>query len=61
VVAPVLVGGKDTATVVDGESPRTPSDLDRLGVLRLDACDVLEDSWLRLRYSVVNSSADITQ
>ena len=57
VVAPILVGGKDTPTLIDGESPRTLGDLDRLGVLRLDVCDMLEDSWLRLRHTVVNASA----
>ena len=53
IVAPVLVGGKDTATVIDGRSLMTPAELSGLGVLRLQACTVLEDSYLRLRYQVV--------
>ncbi len=52
VVAPVLIGGKDTATLVDGPSLRGRDELSALGVLRLiDAC-VLQDSYVRLRYQV---------
>lgn len=53
VVAPVLVGGKDTATLIDGASLRAPSELSGLGVLALERCEVLEDSYLRLRYKVI--------
>lgn len=53
VVAPVLVGGKNTATVVDGPSLFTEEDLSGLGVLALGSCQVLEDSYLRLRYRVL--------
>ena len=54
VVAPVLVGGKDTSTLVDGMSLKTPEELSGLGVLKLIECKVLEDSYIRLRYEVVN-------
>ena len=53
VVAPVLVGGKDTPTLVDGRSLRSSEELSQLGVLKLLDCVVLEDSYLRLRYRVV--------
>ena len=53
VVAPVLIGGKDTATLVDGISLVSEEDLKKLGVLQLEECKVLEDSWVRLRYKVV--------
>lgn len=53
VVAPVLVGGKDTPTPVDGAALATPDALDGLGVLQLEQCDVLKHSYLRLRYRVV--------
>lgn len=53
VVAPVLIGGKDTPTLVDGGSLRSVSELSKLGVLRLRECKALEDSYLRLRYEVV--------
>ena len=53
VVAPVLIGGRDTATIIDGESLRTTDELDGLGVLELTDCQVLSDSYLRLRYKVI--------
>ena len=53
VVAPVLIGGKDTATLIDGESLRDRSDLDKLGALQLIECKQLEDSYIRLRYKVI--------
>ena len=53
VVAPVLVGGKDTPTLIDGESITSRAELSKLGVLRLTDCTVLKDSYLRLRYDVV--------
>ena len=53
VVAPVLIGGKDTATLIDGESLRDECDLDKLGALQLIECKQLEDSYIRLRYKVI--------
>ena len=54
VVAPVLIGGKDTSTLIDGKSLRFEDDLSQLGVLKLLECAVLEDSYLRLRYQVIS-------
>lgn len=53
VVAPVLISGKDTSTLIDGKSLRSESELSGLGVLKLQECMVLEDSYLRLRYKVL--------
>ena len=53
VVAPVLIGGKDTATLIDGQSLRSASELSRLGVLRLIDVTPLQNSYLRLRYQVI--------
>ncbi|MEY8518144.1 dihydrofolate reductase family protein [Lachnospiraceae bacterium 29-84] len=53
VVAPVLVGGKDTSTLIDGKSLLSQRELSKLGVLKLQECIVLEDSYLRLRYKVI--------
>lgn len=53
VVAPVLIGGKDTATLIDGRSLLSTGELPQLGVLKLLECRVLEDSYLRLRYQVI--------
>ena len=54
VVAPVLIGGKDTSSLIDGDSLLTEDELSKLGVLKLQECTVLEDSYLRLRYKVVH-------
>ena len=53
VVAPVLIGGKDTSTIIDGRSLTSESELSGLGALKLESCTVLEDSYLRLRYRVI--------
>lgn len=54
VVAPILIGGKDTPTLIDGNSIRSMDDLNLLGVLQLEKCDILKDSYIRLRYHVTS-------
>ena len=54
VVAPILIGGKDTSTLIDGKSLLLVSELSQSGVLKLQECIVLEDSYLRLRYKVIH-------
>jgi 2,5-diamino-6-(ribosylamino)-4(3H)-pyrimidinone 5'-phosphate reductase len=54
VVAPVLIGGKDTATLIDGESLHAPEELSKIKALKLVKCDVLENSYLHLQYDVMN-------
>ena len=49
----MLIGGKDTSTIIDGRSLMSESELSGLGVLKLESCTVLEDSYLRLRYKVI--------
>ncbi|MBQ2688891.1 MAG: dihydrofolate reductase family protein, partial [Solobacterium sp.] len=53
IVVPVLIGGKDTSTLIDGRSLMSRKELSMLGVLKLEKCTVLEDSWIRLRYQVI--------
>ena len=53
VVAPLLVGGKETSTVIDGNSITCESELSRLGKLRLIEAKTLKDSYVRLRYEVI--------
>ncbi len=55
VMAPVLVGGRDTSTLVDGQSLTHPNQLGQLGVLELINCEVLPNSYLRLQYKVIGS------
>lgn len=54
VVAPVLIGGKDTSTLIDGKSLLSENELSKLGILKLQECKVLENSYLRLRYEVTH-------
>ena len=53
VVAPVLIGGRETSTLIDGDSLRTENELDKLGALELVDCTALKDSYIRLRYKVI--------
>ena len=54
VVAPILIGGKDTPTLIDGRSLVSNAELADLGVLSLIECSILQDSYIRLRYKVVS-------
>lgn len=54
VVAPVLVGGKSTTTLIDGESILTPDQLSELGVLELKSVQPLKESYIRLGYKVIS-------
>ena len=60
VVAPVLVGGGRVSTLIDGPGITSPQQLDQLGVLQLISATTLQNSYLRLRYQVINNkhSAD---
>jgi len=53
VIAPILVGGKDVATLVDGESIADKSELNKLMPLQLLECNKLEDSYIQLKYKVL--------
>lgn len=54
VIAPVLIGGRDTATLIDGESLLSQHELGKLGVLELVDCTVLQDSYIRLKYKMIH-------
>lgn len=53
VVAPVLVGGKNTSTLIDGNSLTDLNQLNELGVLSLMNVQTLENSYIRLQYKVI--------
>ena len=53
VIAPVLIGGKDTPTLIDGASLMSEEELTKLGILKLESCRILENSYIRLRYEVI--------
>ncbi|MBP3893643.1 MAG: dihydrofolate reductase family protein [Atopobiaceae bacterium] len=52
VVAPLLVGGRDTPTLVDGPSLASLAELSKLCPLELLDCEALRNSYVRLRYRV---------
>ena len=54
IIAPVLIGVKDTSTLIDGKSLTEECELSKLGVVKLQECVVLENSYLRLRYEVIH-------
>ena len=56
VVAPLLVGGKDTPIVIDGESIESLEELSRMRALRLNDCIILNDSYVLLDYDVINQT-----
>lgn len=53
VVAPLLVGGNTTATLIDGEAITKSEELNKLKALKLIECNVLEDSYVQLKYEVI--------
>ncbi len=54
VIAPVLVGGSATSSLLDGKSLETVDDLNLLRPLELLSVDKLNDSYLNLVYKVRN-------
>ena len=55
VFAPILVGGEDTTTLIDGKSLETSEDLKMLKTMTLLEAKPLENSFLHLRYKVENA------
>lgn len=56
VIAPCLIGGKDTQSLIGGESLHNQADLLNIKALKLIRCDVLEDSYLHVQYEVVQQT-----
>lgn len=54
VVAPAMVGGKDTSTLMDGESLHSEDELFKIRSLELVQAKPLENSYLLLEYRVNN-------
>ncbi len=53
VIAPLLVGGKETSTLIDGESIMSARELNKLKALKLIECTKLENSYIQLKYQVI--------
>ena len=54
VIAPLLVGGADTSTLIDGKAISTVEELGKLKALQLEDCVVLKNSYVQLKYKVLN-------
>jgi 2,5-diamino-6-(ribosylamino)-4(3H)-pyrimidinone 5'-phosphate reductase len=52
VIAPLLIGGKDVPTLIDGESIKNSSELSKLRALELTECNRLKNSYIHLKYKV---------
>lgn len=53
IIAPLLVGGRDTSTLIDGVSITKSSELNKLRSLELVECNKLNNSYIQLKYRVI--------
>ncbi|MBS3111749.1 dihydrofolate reductase family protein [Candidatus Woesearchaeota archaeon] len=56
VVAPTLIGGKDTPSLIDGKSLSSIRELPNVKALKLKSVKKLNDSYLHLKYDVINDT-----
>lgn len=54
VIVPALIGGKNTSTLMDGESLHAPEELNKIKALEFVQAKPLENSYLLLEYRVKN-------
>lgn len=54
VIAPLIVGGKDVPTLVDGNSITDETELQKLMPLELIECNKLDNSYVQLKYKVIH-------
>ena len=54
VVAPALVGGKDTSSLIDGKSLSSVKELSQIKALKLLTVKKLKNSYIHLKYSIIN-------
>jgi 2,5-diamino-6-(ribosylamino)-4(3H)-pyrimidinone 5'-phosphate reductase len=56
IVAPALIGGKDTPTLIDGGSIQTFEELNKIKALKLTDIIKLNDSYINLKYDIINET-----
>lgn len=56
VIAPCLIGGTNTPSLIDGESLHTTEDLIKIRALKLTKITELENSYFHIQYEVLNNS-----
>lgn len=54
VIAPILVGGSTTNTLIDGKAISKIEELNKLKALKLIEAHVLQNSYVQLKYKVLN-------
>ena len=52
VIAPLLVGGKDVSTLIDGQAISHSEELNKLKALEIIECKQLDNSYIQLKYKV---------
>jgi len=55
-IAPCLIGGKNTSTSIDGTAPQRDNDLLDIKALKLKNCEILKHSYIYLYYDVINDT-----
>lgn len=58
VIAPALVGGRETSTLVDGDSLNSVDELSKIRPLKLKKLAYLEDSYVHAEYEIINDRQD---
>lgn len=56
VVAPLAIGGAGVSTLFDGEAIHSVDELTKLRALDLVSCTLLKDSYIHLRYKVIQQT-----
>jgi 2,5-diamino-6-(ribosylamino)-4(3H)-pyrimidinone 5'-phosphate reductase len=56
VIAPALIGGKNTSTLIDGESIKSFDELKEIKALKLIDIIKLNHSYINLKYEVINET-----
>lgn len=54
VISPCLIGGENTQSLIGGKSLTTEADLSKIKALKLIDCKTLDNSYLHLKYQVIN-------
>lgn len=56
VIAPCLIGGFKTQSLIGGESFHSQKDLQKIKALKLKECKVLKNSYIHVLYEIVNDT-----
>ena len=57
VIAPCLIGGRNTSTLIDGESLHSETDLLDIKALKVTKHELLEDNYIYIEADVINNTA----